>query len=323
VSSCDDSISVSNVSKVYRVPPLLPWKSPTQTEALRDVSFRCPKDQITCLLGPNGSGKTTLIKILAGLVMPDKGDATVHGVSCAGAERRPSAALGVAASGERSFYWRLTGRQNLDFFAALHDIPSGHRRKQVREVLQMTGLEPQADNPVRLYSSGMRQKLLLSRALLGNPRVLLLDEPTTHLDHMSRHSVHQLIRETLVRHMHVSVLLCTNDLNEAQVLADHLVLLRAGTVLGEGSLDSLRARLHTRLRLTLTFEQPPGQGWESGLDIVLRSRDGNAIEFEIPSRDLVPEIVSAAVRYGGRLSGCASSEPTISEVFERMTGGAD
>lgn len=312
-----------NVSKVYRVPPLLPWKAPTQTEALRDVSFRCPKDRVTCLLGPNGSGKTTIIKILAGLVMPDTGSAVIHGISRASTERAPSAALGVAASGERSFYWRLTGRQNLDFFASLHDMPGGQRRQQVREVLQMTELEPQADIPVRLYSSGMRQKLLLSRALLGNPRVLLLDEPTTHLDHTSRHSVHQLIKETLVKHMHMSVLLCTNDLSEAQVLADHLVLLRAGMVLGEGSLDALRARLHTRLLLTLTFEQLPGQGWESGLDIAMRSRNGNILEFEIPSRDLVPEIVSVAVRLGGRLSGCSYSEPTISDVFERMTGGAD
>jgi len=110
VSDRDDSITVSNVSKVYRVFPLLPWKAPTQTEALRDVSFRCPRESITCLLGPNGSGKTTMIKIPAG-----------RGPSAAlDCPRRPSTALGITASGERSFYWRLTGRQNLDFFAALH-----------------------------------------------------------------------------------------------------------------------------------------------------------------------------------------------------------
>jgi ABC-2 type transport system ATP-binding protein len=321
VSERDDAIAVSHVSKVYRVPPLLPWKAPARTEALRDVSFHCPGREITCLLGPNGSGKTTLIKILAGLVLPDQGSAIVHGVQPLGARRGPSPGPGVVVSGERSFYWRLTGRQNLDFFAALHNMPGVQRRERVCEVLRMTGLEPQADIPVRLYSSGMRQKLLLCRALLGSPRVLLLDEPTTHLDHVSRQSVHHLMRETLVGRMHMSILLCTNDLAEAQLLADHLVLLGAGTVLGEGSLTALKAHLRAGLRVTLEFEQLPEQGWETGLDIAVQGRDGRSLVFEVASRDLVPRVVDCAVRHGGRLSGCSYAEPTISDIFERLAGG--
>lgn len=321
MSDTEAAIIVSHLSKTYRVPSLAPWKPPVLKEALADVTFRCLEGRITCLLGPNGSGKTTIIKILAGLIEPDGGHASVRGVSLARGITRVRSDVGLASSSERSFYWRLTGRQNLEFFASLHGMKGAARGRAVAEVLEMTDMGDHADKPVRLYSSGMRQRLVFARALLGDPRVLLLDEPTTHLDYGSRHSIHSLIREELTARRGMSVLLCTNDLHEAQDLADSLALLDRGTILAEGPLDALRALLGERLRLTLSFECLPSPGWEDGLGIAL-SREGEAaLGCFIPSRTLIPDIVRAAVLGGGRVSGCACAEPELPEIFERMTRG--
>ena len=111
------AITVDRVSKVYRVPSVLPWRRAALTEALHEVSFRCPEGKISCLLGPNGAGKTTIIKILAGLVLPDDGDACIQGASISGSSQRSGCRIGLATPNERSFYWRLTGRQNQEFFA--------------------------------------------------------------------------------------------------------------------------------------------------------------------------------------------------------------
>jgi ABC-2 type transport system ATP-binding protein len=315
-----DAVFVSHLSKSYRVPALVPWKAPTVKEALRDVSFRCADGRITCLLGANGSGKTTTIKVLAGLVEPERGVVAVRGIRVRDGSEAIRAGVGFVASSERSFYWRLTGRQNLDFFASLHGIKGRIRAHTVHQVMQMTGIDDQADKPVRLYSSGMRQKLLLARALLGEPKVLLLDEPTTHLDYAARSSIHRLIRDEIVGRRGMSVLLSTNDLQEAQELGDSLVLLHEGVILAEGPLETLRSRLRTRFSLLLSFERLPGPGWEKDLGITVSRAREDRLECLVPTRAIIPDVVAAALRGGGRLSGCSCVEPALSDVLEQMTG---
>ncbi len=315
-----DAVVVEHVCKTYRVPALLPWKRPTAKEALKDVSFHCAEGRITCLLGANGSGKTTTIKILAGLVEPERGAVWVQGVRVWDGGEAIRASVGFVASSERSFYWRLTGRQNLDFFASLHGLKGRARAESVCQAMRMTGVEDQADKPVRLYSSGMLQKLLLARALLGDPRVLLLDEPTTHLDYAARSSIHRLIREEIVGRRGMSVLLSTNDLLEAQEMGDSLVLLHEGVILAEGPLDALRSRLSTEPRLVMSFERLPETGWEKGLGVTLTEARNNSVECRIPTRAAIPDVVAAALRGGGRMSGCSCVEPTLPEILAHMTG---
>jgi ABC-2 type transport system ATP-binding protein len=323
MSGSKAAIVVSHLSKTYRVPSLAPWKPAGLKQALIDVSFRCPEGRITCLLGPNGSGKTTIIKILAGLIEADGGDASVAGVPLPKGVKTLRSNVGLASSSERSFYWRLTGRQNLEFFASLHSLKGARRTRAVVEALEMTAMSDHADKPVRLYSSGMRQRLVFARALLGEPRVLLLDEPTTHLDYGSRQSIHRLIKEELTGKRGISALVCTNDLHEAQDLADSLALLDRGTILSEGPLDALRAHLGGRLRLVLSFELLPAPGWERTLGITLLPKGETTLSCSIPSRALIPDIVRAAVLAGGRVAACTCAEPELPEIFERMTGGGE
>ncbi|HDY87619.1 MAG TPA: ABC transporter ATP-binding protein [bacterium] len=315
-----DAITIKNISKIYRVPSIIPWRRPRVVEALQDVSFSCPKNQISCLLGPNGAGKTTIIKILAGLVLPDAGDAIILGIHFSKVTNRFRTKIGLATSNERSFYWRLTGYQNLDFYAALYGFSRREKRDRVFELLSEVDLVEQADKPFRQYSAGMKQKLILARALLGNPEILLLDEPTVHLDPLAQRVIHKLIRERFVEKRKTTVLFCTHDLTEAQELADNLIFLNDGKIYAEGSLSSLRSDLHSRPRLILEFARLPQTGWEKGLPVILRGQEKERLEVEVLEPSDIPSIIEAAVSANGRLISCHSYKESLSELFTRFTG---
>ncbi len=290
------------------------------TEALRGVSFSCPPKKISCLLGPNGAGKTTIIKILAGLVLPDAGEALVLGLPLSKVTSRIRTRIGLATPNERSFYWRLTGYQNLDFYAALYGFSRKEKKDRVLEVLSEVDLIEEADKPYRQYSAGMRQKLILARALLGKPDVLLLDEPTTHLDPLAQRVIHKLIRERFVGKRKTTVLFCTHDLSEAQEFADHLIFLNNGKIYAEGSLSSLRSDLYPRPRLILEFARLPRRGWEKGLPLVLRKQEKKRLVVEVLATANIPNIIEAAVLAEGKLLSCRHYEESLSEIFTRFAG---
>jgi len=238
-------------------PILAPVAQGTGAEGAAGRIVRVPDGPRLVSLRAERRGKTTIINILAGLVLPDAGEARILGRSVVGAPLSLRAEVGVATPNDRSFYWRLTGRQNLDFFAALHGLGRKERRRSIDEALTSVDLAPDADKPFRLYSAGMKQKLLIARALLGKPAVLLLDEPTTHMDPLVRDSLHTIIRERIVGQTKTTILLCTHDLAEAQELADHLIFLNDGIVRGQGSLADLRSALAPHARVELEFAQMP------------------------------------------------------------------
>jgi ABC-2 type transport system ATP-binding protein len=316
----EKAICLFGVSKIYRVPSLLPWKPSKRTNALTDVTFACPKGKITCLLGPNGAGKTTAIKILAGLIRPDAGNAEILGSPLDQYDPHFRRKISLVVANERSLYWRLTGRQNIDFFASLHGLSGKPKKRQVLEVLADVELEEEADKPVRFYSSGMKQRLILARALLGKPPIFLMDEPTNHLDPSAKARIHRFITGKLVAERRATILLCTNDLAESQELADHLVLINQGTVVAEGSLGELRASMKTGSRLKLQFARFPASGWEADLGITLAANNEDIFEFNITDDSIIPDVIAAAESGGGRLLSCHIVEPSLGEVFERLTG---
>ena len=316
----DKAIRLFGVSKIYRVPSVVPWKPSKRTIALTDVTFSCPKGRVTCLLGPNGAGKTTVIKILAGLIRPDSGKAEILGAPLDQHDSRFRSKIGIVVANERSIYWRLTGRQNIDFFASLNGLTGKERKRHVIEVLADVELKEEADIPVRLYSSGMLQRLILARALLGQPEVFLMDEPTNHLDPGAKARMHRFITDKLVGERRATILLCTNDLTESQELADHLVLINQGTVVSAGSLAELRASMRTGSRLRLQFAIFPSSGWEAALGITLTAKKEDVLEFIIADDSIIPDVISAAEAGGGKLLSCHTVEPSLSEVFKRLTG---
>jgi len=209
------------------------------TRALDGVDLTVPAGTILGLLGPNGSGKTTTVRILATLLAPDAGRAVVAGYDLA---RRPMAARAqIGLTGQYAAVDEpLTGRENLELIGSLLELPRAVRRQRATELLERVGLAAAADRLVRTYSGGMRRRLDLAASLVGRPRVLFLDEPTTGLDPVSRRGLWATIRELVADG--TTVLLTTQYLEEADQLADRIVVLDEGRVIAEGSSDELKAR---------------------------------------------------------------------------------
>jgi oleandomycin transport system ATP-binding protein len=191
------------------------------------------------LLGPNGSGKTTTVRILTTLLAPDAGRASVAGYDLARQPMAVRAAIGLTGQ-YAAVDENLTGRENLELIGNLLELPRPMRRGRAAALLDRVALTDAADRVVKTYSGGMRRRLDLAASLVGDPRVLFLDEPTTGLDPSSRHSLWTTIRELVAEG--TTVLLTTQYLEEADQLADQLVVLDHGRVLAEGTSDQLKAR---------------------------------------------------------------------------------
>jgi ABC-2 type transport system ATP-binding protein len=196
---------------------------------LANVDLRVGQGEIAALVGPNGAGKTTLLKILATLILPDAGEARVLGRSVIAEPGWAKARIGLLCADERSFYPRLTGRENLAFFAALHGLSSSAAAMMVERAAAAVPAQALAA-PYQELSTGTKQKLALARCLLGAPRVLLLDEPTRSLDPAAAEAVREAVRGAVRGGAVDAALFTTHQDAEARGLADRVFRLEAGKV---------------------------------------------------------------------------------------------
>ncbi|HSZ64521.1 MAG TPA: ABC transporter ATP-binding protein [Terriglobales bacterium] len=233
-----DRVVFESVDKRFRHrPALFNWLGKErggETVALKNVAFSAVGGEVLVLLGPNGSGKTTTLKLISTMLLPDGGSVRVGGFDTqrdAGKVRRQ---VGIAVATERSFFPRLSARENLIFFAALDEVPRRERRQRIDEVLRDTGLDEQADTLVMKFSSGMYQRLGIARALVKRPSVLLLDEPTRSLDAATTAHFWATIHTLAVQQ--TTILLATHNFAEATAVGDRLLLLHRGEMLADRSL---------------------------------------------------------------------------------------
>jgi ABC-2 type transport system ATP-binding protein len=212
-------------------------------EALHDVSFGVSRGEVVCVMGPNGAGKSTLARILGGLLSPTSGRALVEGTDVAAGAPELRSKVSFVVGDERSFHYRVSGRGNLHYFAALHGLPAAVARRRAGELLERVGLGAAADRRYREYSRGMRQRLAIARGLLGDPAVLLLDEPTLGLDPRGARDLRVFLREEVVRRAGRTAIVCSNDPAEVRALADRVLFLEAGRLRGEAPPDRIEAEL--------------------------------------------------------------------------------
>ena len=276
-------------------------------EAVRDVSFDLPEGRTIALVGHNGAGKTTLLKIMLGLIRPTLGSIRVLGEDPAAGEFAARRRLGYLPENV-SFNAALTGRETLSFYARLKREPVG----SVAALLERVGLSAAADGRVGTYSKGMRQRLGLAQALLGEPRVLLLDEPTTGLDPAFRQSFYDVVQELCDRG--ATVLLSSHALTELEGRAELVVIMNRGIMVANGSLDKLRrlARLPIHIRVTLP---DPDLG---GIPSWLGSVDGwRRIGAKVIEIDATPDTKIALLRRvsHGPVQDIEVIPPTLDELY--------
>jgi len=217
----------------------LTGKARESVRALSGVSCEVRSGEFFGLLGENGAGKTTLFKILATLVTPDTGVAIVSGHDVVKAPTRVRETLAPVIADERSLHWRLSARENMRLFAALHGLRGVEATRRIDELLALVNLVEAADRLVTGFSSGMKQRLLVARTLLARPSVLLLDEPTRSLDPISARSFRQFLRQDVALAQGCTVLLATHNAEEAFELCDRVGVLHRGRLVATGATSEL------------------------------------------------------------------------------------
>jgi ABC-2 type transport system ATP-binding protein len=258
--------------------------------ALDDVSLEIKTGEFFGLLGSNGAGKTTLFKILATLITPDRGQASVNGFDVVRSAAQIRHQLTPVIADERSLRWRLTARENLRLFATLYELPRRDIDRRVDEILKIVGLEDTGRKMVGRFSSGMKQRLLIGRALIPKPRVLLLDEPTRSLDPVSARSLRQFLRQEICKALGCTVLLATHSADEAFELCDRVAVLNRGRIVVVGPTEKLvfdfgddRYCLWTKAPLHPAVDALAGEGLVSEMRVHPPDDDGwMRVDLEVP-----------------------------------------
>lgn len=238
----DTAVQTTDLTKIYEKPGAWSLRSKQKpVTAVDSVSLSVEKGELFGLLGPNGAGKTSLVKMLCTLILPSHGQATVAGYDLS-AEYNIRALTGLVVSDERSFFWRLSVQKNLDFFAAMQGLYGLESRERITAVLKDVDLSDRADETFSSLSSGMRQRLAIARALLHQPQILFLDEPTRSLDPIATQRMHDLITR-LREQNEITIFLITHDLTEAEKLCDRVALMHKAKIRKVGQPDDLRQHL--------------------------------------------------------------------------------
>lgn len=303
-------------------------------EALRGVNLKIKDGQIFGVLGPNGAGKTTLIKILCTLVIHDEGEAYVNGFDVRKEPVEVLRNLQAVLPESRGFTWRLTGRQNLEFYAMLYGLREKEAKDRIDYLLEFTGLSERADDGYQRYSSGMQRKLLLCRALLRSTPILLFDEPTVGLDPASAAEFRSLLHDRLVREEKKTILLSTHNLYEAQDMCDRIAILDRGKIAASDTPDNIRYTMFDEKVFEITFidatysdehdkmvnelEKMPGvHGVTPEVD---PERNFIGISIRVNKNMDLSDILDIIMKRGLKTRMINTKEPTMEDAFMAITG---
>jgi len=294
--------------------------------AVDEVSFTVPEGEIFGLLGPNGAGKTTTIKMLSTLLRPTSGTIRVAGVDVVGQPTRALRHLGTVLTGERSVYWKLTGRENLLYFAALYGLPAKAARLRTDELLERFSLAKRADENVERYSTGMRQRICLAKALLASPEVLILDEPTAGLDPQSARNLREMITE--IRAEGRTVLLTTHYMEEADQLCDRIAIIDHGRIIALDTPAALKDQLDEGKLLTADLED-----WHESWSQHLLERGATNCDISwdkdlrryrlvvhLNGRLSAGQALTELVSQGAAVTQFSLRSPSLEDVFINLTG---
>jgi ABC-2 type transport system ATP-binding protein len=328
--NCVETINITKrypVLKNYSDVLLRPFKKKEIT-ALQNVSIQIKSGELFALIGPNGAGKTTLIKILCTLVLPTSGKAFVSGFDVAKHGNRIRQKIGYVVSDERSFYWRLTGRQNLIFFATLNNLSGKSADERIGRLLEFMDMSRDADRKFKSYSTGMKQKLAIARGLLTDPEIIFMDEPTRSLDPVTAHNLRKLIKEKLIDLEKKTVIYATHNLKEVEDLSDRMAIIDQGEIKYLGTVTGLKKdfRSHETYVIELLNAE---KGLKARLNTIpsikgilecsaITPTQQIRIEAEIEKNENISHIIETIIKMGGNISSFYRKEPSLDEVFSNL-----
>lgn len=294
------AVELHNLSKTY----------PGGKQAVQNVSLALEPGEVFGFLGPNGAGKTTTVKLLNGMLTPTEGICRVLGSDPALEPEKVHAVSGVVTEHAR-MYENLTGLENLVFYAELFGISADEAAGRAEALLQEMELEEAKDRKLVAWSTGMRQRISLARALIHRPKILFLDEPTSGLDPESAQNVNRMIRE-MAENSGITVFLCTHQLRYAQEICTRYGLIEEGRLLAAGTLEELRAEAFSQITLQIRAgSMPTGMGF----------RQTGAQEYEtmIRTEEEIPEIVRRIAAAGGDIYKVEARQPDLEDIYFALT----
>jgi ABC-2 type transport system ATP-binding protein len=336
LSQANYAVEASQLSRDYvstKRSHLLGKKTKTIIKALDKVDFEIQEGELFGLLGPNGAGKTTTVKILCTLLEPTRGHALVKGYDVVKDAVHVRKIVNMVAGGERMLYYRLTGRENLEYFAELYNVPRKGITSRINTILQLVGLSDRADDEVEKYSKGMRQRLQVCRGLINDPEVLFLDEPTLGLDVNIAKDLRKFIREKIVEEQGKTVLLTTHYMFEAEELCDRVGFINKGKLIAVGRSDELKRKIPSGFSIEvlvtrLTDEALEGLKRLKPVKKVLTTAYEGEVEGEkidrlivnVDSDLVVPEVLNYFSSKRCRVVSVNIRGPTLEDLFMFYTG---
>jgi ABC-2 type transport system ATP-binding protein len=301
------------------------------TKAVDGANLTIGRGELFGLLGPNGAGKTTLVRCIATLLIPDAGTIKVLGRDAFKDSLYCRQRVGLLTSGERTLYWKLSARDNLRFFAALYGLTGKERDKRIDYLLELMELKDVARDRVERYSSGMKQKVSLARAILHNPDLILLDEPTLGLDPGFGRFIRKFIKEELNRKQGKTILLTTHYMDEADELCGRIAFISKGKIVDVKTPEQYKRDIpHTEVLEIRCQGQPDAAPIEklAGVERVASEfKDGvTTIKAVAPRAEAVLSDTIEHLRNTCKILGVDVKQPTLEDVFLYVTGtslGAD
>jgi ABC-2 type transport system ATP-binding protein len=319
------TIKVRNLRRVYRATLGVFRRKTKEVVAVDDISFDVQQGELFGLLGPNGAGKTTTVKMLTTLLIPTSGTAHVLGYDVVKQAEAIRPRIGFIFGGERGLYWRLSGVDNLRYFASLYHVDPAVSQKRIPYLLELVGLADRGQEKVEGYSRGMKQRLHVARTLLHDPEVLFLDEPTLGLDPVGARELRQVIRNLQAENK--TTLLTTHYMFEADALCQRIAVIDQGRIVALDTPEALKRHVSDLSVIELevfgvsaeVLERLKAQPFVDTVSVEEREQKQALIVHSPRGSEAVPELL--ALFNGLRVGKVMVREPTLEDAYVRLVGG--